>query len=1113
MDALRLAIRQPVTVAVGVILVLIAGVLALTRLPVQLTPNVDDTVVSVTTMWEGASPKEIEQEIVDKQEEKLQGISGLSAITSSSVQGEGSVRLEFQTGTPKEVALREVSDKLREVEDYPDNAEEPVISDSDPENRDYIAWIVFGAENEAHDVRLLQDFAEDRIKTRLEQVAGISEINVLGGRERETQVRYDPTLLAQRGITPTQFVTALQQTNRDVSAGEIDDASSAVRVRTLSQYETPDDVRTTVIGYDADGGPIFASDVADVVETHKELLSFVRWQGQPVLAINAQREVGSNVIEVMDGLKAALAELTQPGGVLDAQSERLGYEAGTLFLEQVYDQTVYIDQALALVQSNIFIGGGIAIAILMLFLWSPRAVTIIAVAIPISVIGAVVAMSALGRTVNVISLAGMAFAVGMVVDNAIVVLENIYRHLEMGKKPMQAAYDGSREVFGALVASTLTTVVVFIPILLIEEEAGQLFRDIALAVCAAVLLSLVVSVTVIPAAAARLMRAKKAPASDSDASKRPGPFTRLRSALQSVFSFVPRAISNIVYKLSGSWIARIAIVAIMTVGALIGTQVLRPPSDYLPAGNRNLVFGILIPPPGYTIDKQSEFGERIEATVREYWEAGDIEPGTEARARAEAELSETTSWGWDPAAGLPVPSDPVQPPPIENYFFVATPATMFHGAISADDRRVLDIQDLLTNATAQEVLPGTLAFAFQLPLFRTGGTTGSAVKIELIGDDLDQLSAGAGALMGELIGRFGPLAVQPSPSNFGVGTPEMQVRPDRVRLAELGQAVQSFGDGAIIGEYRVGGETIDLKVIDGDAVNRKTLAGLQDTPIATASGLITRLADVARISQVQTPQQINRVDRQRAITLELSAPQGVALETAIADARGIVDGLREAGVIAPTIRVAFSGSASKLNNVQNALIGDGTLAGTLGSALFLSLTVVYLLMCVLFQSFVKPIVILVSVPPATLGGFAALFGVFIWSAIDRYQPMQQLDVLTMLGFVLLIGVVVNNAILIVHQALNFMAGKADSDAASGEAMPPRRAIAESVRTRVRPILMGTMTSVGGMLPLVIAPGSGSELYRGLGSVVVGGLLLSTVFTLFLVPLLLSLVLDIQAALG
>ena len=371
-----------------------------------------------------------------------------------------------------------------------------------------------------------------------------------------------------------------------------------------------------------------------------------------------------------------------------------------------------------------------------------------------------------------------------------------------------------------------------------------------------------------------------------------------------------------------------------------------------------------------------------------------------------------------------------------------------------------------------------------------------------------------------MMGRFGPGTVQPDPSNFNIPTPELQLVPDRLRLAESGLryedivvASRALGDGAIIGEYRLEGEAIDLKVVSKYALEEGALTRIAESPVATPTGQIIPLGSVASPMRVNAPQQINRVGRQRAVSLQFTPSEDMPLEQAVDEVATLLAEMRASGVIPPEVETSFTGSASKLAAVTEALLGDDTLIGTLGSSLMLALLVVYLVMCVLFQSFLRPFVIMISVPLATFGGFAALAAVHAWSLKDPYLPIQKLDVLTMLGFVILIGVVVNNAILIVHQALNFMRGSAEEGEWGEVALSPRQAITEAVRTRVRPIFMSTLTSVGGMAPLVLMPGSGSELYRGLGSVVVGGLLVSTVFTLLIVPLLFSLVTEVQERLG
>lgn len=1113
------------------------------RIPIQLTPEIEDTIIAVTTRWQNANPQEIESEILDEQEKRLQSVSNLRAMTSISQRGQGQIRLEFRVGTPKEAALREVSDKLREVPSYPENVDEPVIASTDPGSQDFIAWVLLLCSDPEFDITTLFDVIERRVIPQFERLPGVAEVNLLGGREREAQIRVDPTRLAQRGLTISQFVGSLRALNENFSGGALQDGRMDVRVRAVGRFSDPREIEETVIAR-SDGGPVYIRDVADVVETYKERASFVRSRGMPLMAINFQREIGSNVLEVMGAIQSEIERMNAEGGVLQSVAESEGVN-GRLRLIQTYDQTEYIYQALELVRNNIFLGGAIAVGVLLLFLRSLRSILIIGMAIPISIIGSIVVMYAMGRTVNVISLAGMAFAVGMVIDNAIVVMENIYRHMEMGKRVARAAYDGASEVAGAVLASTLTTMIVFVPILMIEEQAGQLFRDIAMAISAAVLLSFLVSMTVIPSALFFFLKNKvnKSPERGHETNEESGTIaytsrvtslSRLRRAFILFFTWpfyliahAPRILRHQLEFLFRGVILRIAVVLLFVTATVVGIVLLMPPVDYLPTGNRNFVLGIMTPPPGYHIDTLSRIGRRIEERIRPFWEAHEgvdsffIE---NASNRSLAEGEERTSENQSQLASNPLPSVPISPgpdsplvtpPPLEHYFFVGFQGRLFHGGASADPRRVVDMLSLFRHAAAPDVIPGFNAFAFQAPLFRLGGTTGSAVSVDLYGPDLGRVTNSANALYGALVDSFGPFSVQPDPSNFNILTPELQVYPDHLRLADLGLtmtdlglAVQINSDGAFIGEYDMRDERVDLKVISIHSLGENPLEQIGQAPLAAVDGAVVTLDSVARLARVAEPDQIKRVARQRAVSLQLTPPEGMPLQIAIDQVNELIAHLSATGAITPDVEVELAGSASKLDDMKIALLGDGSLFGIVTSSLFLALLVVYLLMCVLFQSWTLPMVIMLSVPLATLGGFLGLSVVHNWSLIDRYMPTQNMDVLTILGFIILAGVVVNNAILLVHQSLNFMSGRSQSKDGQVSTNDPHRSIAFAVESRVRPILMSTLTSVGGMSPLILMPGAGSELYRGLGSVVVGGLLVSTIFTLILIPVVLSLVFDL-----
>jgi len=1121
MDLIKLSIEKPVAVTVCVMLTILFGILALTSIPIQLTPNVDEPVVTVTTNWVGASPQEVEQEIVEKQEEQLKSAAGLRRMTSQSVYGSGTVRLQFEISVGREEALREVSDLLRQVPEYPENVDEPIIEAGDPNNKDYIAWIILECSDPQFDTRTLQDFTEDEVKPILKRVPGVSAIGVLGGNAREVQVRVDPVRMAQLGVTFGAVADALRAENINVSAGRIEEGKTDVTVRTVGKYESAEEIQQTIIAYGA-GGPIRIGDFADTVVTYREPESFVRSRGKTVLAINVQRESGSNVIEVMKGVRAAVASLNEPGSILDQHAKRLGL-GGPLTLEQVYDQTIYIDQAIGLVNDNIYLGGAITMLSLVLFLRSIPALGIIALTIPVCLIGTFVAMAAMGRNLNVISLAGLAFATGVVVDNANVVIDNIMRHQdEKISPPERAVYNATREVWLAVLASTLTTVVVFFPVLIIKEEVGQLFRDIALALVVSVILSLVIAVTVVPCAAQRTMKPRRA-LQPTDAKP-----TRLRSITARAWALLDwsHVLGRFVEFASGSVLARLAVIIFFVGISVWGSKKLMPPADYLPKGNRNLVFGVMITPPGYNLEKMQELSDRVEPEIKPYWEAGLVKlHNPDAYPEAAAKLPTIPTFDFATMG----PGPEIQPPGIENYFLVGFGNVMFHGGISSEDDRVVDMMELMNHATRQENLPGVFAFAQQAPLFQIGGA-GSSIEVEVSGDNLDVVNSAALNLFMGLGSdpNFGFQRIQPNPGNFNVPAPEMRLSIDRIRASQfgittrdLGLAASAAGDGAFAGEYHIGGQTVDIRVITKDAAatqaidraQRIAAESLADIPLASRTGQVVPLSSVATLTRTTAPEQINHAEERRAVTLNVTPPDGMPLEAGMNLIKDTVTGLRTSGQIPPAIDVQLAGSADKLTSVRTALLGDGTFLGLLQSRFFLAVLINYLVMAVLFESFVYPFVIMFSVPLAAVGGFAGLALVHQWSVADRYMPDQNLDVLTMLGFVILLGTVVNNAILLVAQALNFMKGYGESELDKREPLAPRKAIAESVRTRLRPIIATSLTTVTGTLPLVIMPGAGSELYRGLGSVVTGGLVVSTIFTLILVPLTFSLVLDIQFALA
>ncbi|MGD8924226.1 MAG: efflux RND transporter permease subunit, partial [Syntrophobacterales bacterium] len=742
-----------------------------------------------------------------------------------------------------------------------------------------------------------------------------------------------------------------------------------------------------------------------------------------------------------------------------------------------------IESAINLVRQNLFVGGTLAVLVLLLYLRSINSTLIIATAIPISVVGTFLLMTFFGRNINVISLAGLAFAVGMVVDAAIVVLENIDRHRGLGESRVEAAYKGTTEVWGAVLASTLTTMAVFIPVVYVKEEAGQLFKDIAIAISCAVALSLIVSITVIPTFAAKILgffrerrQAKLAsrnqqlngasanPTSTSDGSvthefRTPfAPFTKSLRLLDRFAHNLTEGIANFNYRITGSVPGRLGVVALLTGFSLAMAIWLSPPSEYLPEGNRNFVFSILLPPPGYNLEELNDIGNEIVNDLAPYWK----------EANSEGE-----------------PLEYLQPR-IRNLFYVALGRIMFAGASTQDPLRARELVPIFLGQLRK--LPGFYATSYQSSLFGRGITSGRTIDVDITGPELERLIQYGGTVFGQAMQLLPGSQVRPIPS-LDLGSPEIQIIPDRVRAASLGLAARDIGetvdtllDGRKVSDYQHEGKEIDLTLMGRASFTQRT-QDFDDLLLRTADGRLVTLGSVANVRWVAGPTQINHIERQRAITIQVRPPRETPLETAMLTLQDqVIAPLKQSGEIGSVYNINLAGTADDLVVTRRALQWNFVLA----------LAITYLLMSALFASFLYPFVIMFSVPLAAAGGFA---GLWLVSHLIEYQS---LDVLTMLGFIILIGTVVNNAILIVHQSLNHM---------RHEGMQSREAIREAVRNRIRPIFMSTTTSVFGMLPLVLFRGAGSELYRGLGSVVVGGLALSTVFTLFLIPALFSLVLD------
>jgi len=1130
MHPLEACVRNPVKISVGMLLISLFGFLAWWRMPMQLTPEVESPILSVQTSWPGRAPQDIEREIVQRQEEELKGVQGVVKMSSDCRQGEGRISLEFAVGTDISEALLKVHTRLQQVGTYPIEASHPVISTSNlseksiaifvltqrppseavlkkyqakyPQWSEPLASIARAANpglallrmrelqklhpelaglcGEYIDLTKLQRFSENTIEAQFERVNGVSDAEIRGGREEEVQILVDPQKLAARKLTIDNVRAALQGENKDTSAGDVNEGLKKYLVRTMAQFRNLNQIENVILTSQL-GERVYLRDVAEIRIGYQQPDWVVRRYGDSAVFITAQREPGANVMDVMNGLKREMVRLND--GILRQKG---------LILTQVYDETDYIRAAMALVRDNLWVGGALTVITLLVFLRSLRTTLILAMAIPVSILGTFLVLDACGRSLNVISLAVLGFAVGMLVDNSVVVLENIFRHYELGRRPVQAAFLGVREVWGAVVASTLTTLAVFVPVLFVKEEAGQLFYDLALAISAAIGLSLVVSVTVVPAWAAKLLRRPQSSnghagngqigngharsassdpvvnATQPSAAAGPAATTMIFDApswavwLGKPFDWLGQKFVGLVLGtnvwLQRSAVRELAAVGLMTSGALFFSWLLLPRVEYLPNGNPNLVMGMLQPPPGYSFETLTKMGADMEQKLQKYWK---LDPDSEE------------------AKKLPYP-------PISDFFFIAQSRRVQVGMRSMDPARAAELVPLLKEITRD--IPGTYVSVRQTSMFerRSGGGGSRSIDLEIRGPDLDRLLVLGQRVLADVQREIPGVQAFPR-SNLTLTNPEVHVVPRPEQLKDLGLTSTKFGylidalvDGAYATDYYVDGEKIDVTIL-GPRDHLDHTQDLGGQTFATPTGDLMLVAGVAEVDLRAGPQQIERSERQRAVTLEVTPPENIPLELCMEMLKErVIDPLEAEGEIGGPYQIALAGAASKLRATWDALWFNFALA----------LLITYLLMAALFESWLHPFVVILTVPLGAVGGIAAL-------KLMNLFVNQPLDVLTMLGFVILIGTVVNNAILLVHQSLNHL---------RDDGMTPSQAILHSTRTRIRPIFMTTGTTVLGLLPLVLFPGAGSELYRGLGAVVLGGLIVSTVFTLILTPVLFHFVL-------
>lgn len=1010
MNITKTALKNASAVAIGVSIIICLGLFSLFKLPVQLFPDIERPQISIQTFWRAASPQEIESEILEPQEEVLKGIPGLNNMTAWANQSNARINLEFGLETDMQKTLIEVISRMNRVPPLPRDALSPNIMLGGGGGNGPALTYFFLQRLPGNPKRINQyvTFFEDIVRPQMEAIPGVSRVQMQSGvgGEEEFQIVFDPYRAAELGIDLTNISRLLGAAN-DVSGGFVDVGRRKYTLRFQGRY-APQDIGELILEW-RDGNPIKLSDIAHIRIQRADGSNFAVQNGNQAISVRVDRENKANVLTTLEAVKSKVEELNN--SILAAEN---------LTMAQSFDASVFIYRAINLVSSNLIFGVLLAVGILWWFMRQSRATLIVALAIPISLLSTFVVLQITGRTLNVISLAGLAFAVGMVLDAAIVVMENIVRHRKHNSDPIKAAEQATSQVFGALLASTATTVAIFIPVIFLKDVEGQLFADLALTIAIAVIISFIVAVSILPVAASRWLQ-KDLPAD------------RLEPVWQRIAASV--------MKLSANHKRRFATVITLMLVPLTATYLMMPKLDYLPPVKRDAIDAFFNFPAGASDSfVEQEVMSLVVERLKPYM-AGEMEPA------------------------------------LKNYYIITWPNGGTIGVRALDQDKVKDLETLVKDVILKD-LPDTQAFAMQGNLFGGFGN-GRSIDLRLQATDQEGLTIAAQSGLDLLRQTFPGANVRANP-NLEQAEPELRLTPNDVRIMEVGldrprvaNLVRAMGDGMYVGEYFDGVKRMNMIFRSQQWADPEALIV---TPIMTPNGEMVPLGELVQLERAVGPSRIQRIDQRRTLTLSLNPPEGMSLEEAMAIIKEKVEPQIKA-LMPSDGAINYGGSADSLNKV----------VVTMSQNFLFAMALLFVLMAGLFRSFKDSLMVVLSLPLATVGGVAAIQIMNLFS----FQPM---DLLTMIGFIILLGLVVNNAILLVHQ----------TRLGEKQGLNREDAVHQALLLRIRPIFMSTLTSIFGMLPLLLMPGAGSVIYKGMAAVIVGGMCVSTLFTLLLLPTLLQL---------
>ena len=1029
----KAVINKGTLVAVIVAITCILGIVGSINIPVQMIPDLEVRTITVRTGWAGATPQDVEKEILIEQERYLRSLPNLKRMTSYAAMGRATIELEFPFGVEVNDAMINVNNALSQVSSYPENVDQPrLISSSFSSN----AFMYFSLKPERGnplglDMDLIRDYAEDFIRPRMESVAGVSEVRVNGGAARQIQIKVDPARLAQRGISISSVRNAIRNRNKDASAGDIETEKERYLIRVIGRFSNITELENIIIQRNNQVN-IYLKDVAEVILDHYETRSLSFLDGERTISLSVRRESGSNVLDIKDKMLTVVERIN---------NDLLHYNGLELLL--VSDDVEYVKSSLGNVWFNLFLGGLLATIVMFYFLRSVKVTTIGIIGIPMCTIAAFIGLMLFGRTINVISLAGVAFAIGMTVDNTIVVLESIMQARKRTKNSFEAAIEGVKDVWPAVLASTATTILVFAPILFVEQEAGQLYSDIAIAISGAIIASMLVAIFVVPVTIANVTK------------------NTTSSTKQLTLSKKWLAFVDIFIKSKARAITTVLTFSILTLGS---ATLFMPAAEYLPEGEEPKAFSMMIAPPSYNLSEMQRIGEELRSYFDQY-----IHVSNEAFESGATEMPPLSYYSMSVSAGrIWVLSRPVDAENIQNMMDTITKKFR-----SYDNMRAFSSRGSIISSN-------------------DGGTR--AVAVDISGPNLVELYQAAEAVYEQAKVVFDNPQINSQPSSLSLNQPLIEVMPRWHRLAELGlsnselgYAISALSDGAYVDEFILDDDKVDIFIFS-NAGNKQNITQLENSPIITPAGQVMPLNALADMQASYSSDSLRRVDGNRTVSVYIIPPRNVALENAEQMVRSeLITQLRQQGKIAQGINLTISGAADQLEATKTSLSAN----------FIISIVLSYLLLVAIFTHWRYPLFILTTIPLGMAGGLLGLISVNGINSLLATTGLtafhQPLDMITMLGFLILLGTVVNNPILIVDQTRkNMQQGNIDV----------RAAVKSAVEKRLIPILMSTSTTVFGLAPLVLIPGDGTELYRGVGIIVLSGIIFSTLLTLTFLPALL-----------